>query len=127
MGKKIIILQRTGEPSDYSFSYLLWADVPVARQAQYAKLMPVATTLNPNPVVTAYPEATTAETDAIKAGQVIEKVGQANFPVGTTMSTIQAYLIKEFNQFQSEVNTRNPWVRYGTYWDGTSWVVGGVS
>jgi hypothetical protein len=117
MAKRIIILERIGEPSDLSFNYALWADVPLARQPFYA---------NPE-AVSAYKGATAEELNAIKAGQIVEQVGSANFLAGTPLSTIKSYLQNKFAEFQQEITARNPWVRYGSYWDGTSWTEGGIS
>lgn len=111
MARKIIILDRTDIPSDLNFNVAFWADVPVARQSFYAN--PTATSQVKN--------ATAGELSAIQGGTIKEQVKKFNFPANTPIATIQAALIAEFNTFQTYINSYNPWVRYGTYWDGTSW------
>lgn len=117
MAKRIVILERINEPSDLAFQFVLWADVPVARQARYA---------DPN-ATSAYAEATAAEIDAIKTGAVAEQLGSGTAAAGTPLAQIYAKLETRWEQWQDEVNTRNPWVRYGSSWDGTTWTQDGVS
>lgn len=40
---------------------------------------------------------------------------------GTTVPQIQAALVAEFNAYQARITAANPWQRYGTSYDGTSW------
>lgn len=111
MAKKIIILERVNEPSDYSFKYVFWLDVPLTRQTMYA---------NPD-AVSMYKDATVAEIDTIRNGTIYEFSGEAFYPVGTSLSVITSDLIAKFNREQIRINNTNPWVKYGTYWDGSIW------
>lgn len=117
MAKKIIVLERRELPSDLNFDVLFWADVPSARQTFYANAS----------AVSAYKLASGPEIAAIQSGAVTERVQRYRFPSGTGIVAIQAFLASEFNDFQAHINTYNPWVRYGTNWDGTTWTLGGVS
>ena len=113
MARKIIIQERINEPSDFSFRYIMWADVPATRQSQYAD--PDKTSL--------VKDITTGELQAIKDGKVIEIQETAEFVAGTPIATIQAELIKRQGIFQAKINAANPWKFYGTSYDGTSWTV----
>ena len=116
MAKKIIILERTDEPSDYNFNVLFWLNVPAARQRFFAN--PAATSM--------YKDATPEEIVAIQSGQVSEAVRRFSYPAGTTIATIIADLQTKYNASQALLNSRNAWVRYGTYWDGSTWTQQGV-
>ena len=117
MSRQIIILDRLNEPGDMTFRYALWATVPPARVSAYA---------NAN-AVSAFKNATTQEIALLQAGSVVEKVDVLNAQIGTSIGVIQASLIAAFNDFQSQVNSRNPTVRYGTSWDGSSWTTAGTA
>lgn len=112
MARKIIILEShppgTGE---IAFRYALWANVPAARQTRYA---------NPD-LETQVEDATAGEIAALRTGAVVERVGEARWNNGTTVAQIQAALVNEFNRYQAKITAANPWQRYGTSWDGSSW------
>lgn len=112
MARKIIILesQQPGQ-GDIAFRYALWADVPTARQTRYADAN----------ATSAFLAATQAEIDAIRSGAVVEKVEDARWPTGTTIAQIQGFLVSRHNAFQTQIANANPWQRYGTSWDGSSW------
>ena len=44
-----------------------------------------------------------------------------------TNAQIRTMLQAEFTARQNAVNAYNPWTRYGTLWDGTTWTAGGVA
>ena len=115
--KQIIILDRLDLPSDNSFRYALWAAVPVSRQSFYANAT----------AVSAWSGASTAENTAIQAGQIVEKVDHFSAPAGTTIAQIQAILIAAWNVWQNHITNENPWSRYGTFFDGTTWTAAGVA
>lgn len=117
MAKQIIILERVHEPSDMTFRVAFWAAVPVARQAHYAD--PAATS--------EYEDASAAELTVLQVGQGIERVETIVFPIGATLAQIKTKLEGRWQTIQDAVNARNPWVKYGTTWDGTTWTAGGVS
>lgn len=113
---RIIILDRDRENAA-QFRYVLWADVTFTRQAFYAR--PGA--------VSSWKDATAADNTNIANGVVAERVDVISRQPGGTLAQIQADLVASWTAFQAEVNTVNPWVRYGTTWDGTTWVPGGVA
>lgn len=117
MAKQIIILERLNEPSDMTFRYALWATVPAARVSFYA----TAT------ATTAFKNASSAELLSIQNGEVVERVEVFQAPAGATISQIQLALRAAFTSFQAEISSRNPSVRYGTFWDGTSWTAAGTA
>lgn len=113
MAKRIILLEKTGQRT---YRFALWADVPVARRPYYANV----------DAISAYLDASVAEVDAIKAGAVRELVDTLSGE-NLTLAQVQALLIARWTAFQNEITNYNPWDRYGSIWDGTSWTAGGVA
>lgn len=111
MARKIIILDRTGLPSDQNYRVAFWLDVPAARQPFYADATATSVVKG----------ATQAEIDAIKAGQIVEEVVEVPALAGATQTQLLNALIARYNARQAEFTARNPWARYGSYWDGTGW------
>lgn len=111
MARKIIILDRVGMPSDRAFRVAFWLDVVAARRSFYA---------NAN-ATSAVVGATQAELDALKNGSVVERVEAILRPAGTSQAAMQTTLEARHAQYQQELTDRNPWERYGTSWDGTTW------
>jgi hypothetical protein len=105
----IIILDKTTD----DFNFVMWADVPVARQSRYAN--PSATSV--------WTGATTQDNTDLKAGVFTERVATQRIVPGTPMPQIQQFLQNQWSAFQSEINDANPWQRYGSTWDGTTWTV----
>lgn len=111
MARKIIILEsRPITAGEIAFRYAFWADVPAARQARYANAA----------FETQVAGATAGEFAALRSGAVVEKVDEARFGAAT-VAQVQALLVTEFNAYQAKITAANPWQRYGTNWDGTSW------
>ena len=117
MARKIIILERQGMPSDTNYRVAFWLDVPVARQAFYADAA----------AKSAVKDASVGEMLALTSGAVREVVETLQAPNGETATNIRSSAVKRFNQLQNELIARNPWERYGTFWDGTTWTPGGVA
>jgi hypothetical protein len=117
MAKHIIILERMGAPSDLNYRYLLWADVPAARQRFYAGLQ----------VASNYRDATSAELEALRSGAVVEEIRSRVFLSGTPLATMTAALEQDFNDFQSAITNSNSLGRYGSYWNGVTWTIQGVT
>jgi len=111
---RIIILQRTREDAD-TINYVMWADVPTARQAHYADPT--------NTRKSAWPDALPADNTNLQNGSVHEKVDTQRNPNGTGMAAVQVQLQQNWQDFQTEVTNFNPWQRYGSTWDGVAWVV----
>lgn len=117
MARNIIIQERINIPSDFSFRYVFWAAVPVARQTFYADATKTSVVK----------DATAGETTALQNGSVVEQQNAGNYPAGTPIATIQTDLIARFNTYQTLITNTNPWIYYGTSWNGTSWTVNTTS
>lgn len=112
MARKIIILESNPPGTgNIAFKFAMWADVPAARQARYANATFVSEVVG----------ATAGEISALQTGAVVEMVREAQWNAGTTIPQIQAALVAEFNAYQARITAANPWQRYGTSYDGTSW------
>ena len=118
MAKQIIVLDRFGEPSDLNFNVIYWIAVPSTRQSFYAKPTQQSAYKNID-VVTELP--------LLQNGSIVEIPESLSYAAGTPLATIQTDLIKRFTALQADMNSKNPYVRYGTFFDGTTWTVGGVA
>jgi hypothetical protein len=118
MAAKIIILEQISV-DPLGFRYALWAAVPLVRQPFFANAAAKSAWVN----------AAAADLAALQAGQIVEVVRSQQWAAATSIATIQAALIAEFNAFQTQVTGTggNNWARYGTTWDGTTWTAGGVA
>ena len=116
----VIILDRPEPTNQRVYRYVLWADVPVARRPFYAALAgPTA--------VSAWKDALAADNTALQSGSVVEKVDTIQVPASATLAEIRSFLQARWTDFQASITTINPWQRYGTAWDGTTWTAGGVA
>ena len=111
---RVIILE---QEDPRTFRYALWADVPVARQPFYAN--PTATS--------AWENALAADLTALQSGQVVERVDKLGIPSGGTLAQARSILQANWQFYQDRITADNPWQRYGSTWDGTTWTVAGVS
>lgn len=111
MARKIVILDRLNLPSDQDYRVAFWLGVVPARQPFHANAA----------AVSAVKDATQAEIDAIKAGAIIEEVITVPAPSSTGQAALLAALVARYNVRQAEITARNPWARYGSYWDGSAW------
>jgi hypothetical protein len=115
MARKIIILEKLNDSPDVNhYRYALWASVPVARQSFYADPNIVSAVIGAN-------APTNTEATALTNGSVVETVQDGSWPVATPIVQIQTDLTTAFNTYQALINATNPWVRYGTSFDGTTW------
>ncbi len=117
MAKRIILLDRQPGPR-LMVKFVMWVDVPAARQSFYAMRQADGS---------AYKEATAAETVALTTGQMAELVDEISVEPGTTIAQVKSQLEARWAAFQAEVNAANPWQNYGTFWDGTAWTNAGVA
>jgi FAD/FMN-containing dehydrogenase len=111
MPRKIIILDRMNLPSDQDFRIAFWLDVPAARQQFYANSEAVSAVIG----------ATSEELDAIKAGVVVEEIVTVPGRAGAGQAALLAAIVSRYQARQAEFTARNPWARYGSFWDGTGW------
>ena len=113
MATQVIVLETTPKGR---LRAAFWLSVPVARQPFYADAGKKSE----------YKSASAGELSAITSGAIVEQVGE--FVVcGMTNAQIRTMLQAEFTARQNAVNAYNPWTRYGTLWDGTTWTAGGVA
>ncbi len=119
MATRIIILEKLeSSAGELRYRYALWADVPSARQAFYAK----------GGAVSAWSGASGTQNTAIAAGAIAEHVDTLVVPSGQTLPQVEATLVATWNAYQTAITAANPWLRYGTLWDdSTGWAAGGVS
>jgi len=127
MPKKIIILDRVGEPSDVAYRVAFWLTVPSTRYAFYVKPAGMNPDGSPIPFKSAWKDATEADNQDLRDGKVLEVIETYTLPAGVTLAQVQTFLQNKFTEKQDWLNSINPYVRYGSYWDGTSWTAGGVS
>ena len=113
----IIVLNRPDDSNPNLYRLALWADVPATRQSFYAV----------NTFVSAWKDATGTDNTNLKNGAVLETVVELTVPSGWTLAQVQSEAESRWQKYQTFVTNRNPWVRYGTTWDGTTWVNGGAS
>jgi hypothetical protein len=109
---RIIVLDQPGG-NTLSYNVAFWADVPAARQSYYANAA----------AVSAWKDALPADTTALQNGSVVEQVMPHQLPPGTTLAQIEAYLQTQWQNYQTQITNFNPWIHYGSTWDGTSWVI----
>lgn len=113
--KKIIITTRKDNTNYFEVSYLLWLTPPVARQTFYVQATKTSSA----------PNVTPAELTAIQNGLVLEQGGIASFPNGTTNAAVAADIITRFNTAQTALSSITDYAYYGSYWDGTTWILSG--
>lgn len=113
MAQSIILLDQAGLPSDATYRVVFWLDVPAARQRFYANAA----------AKSAFLDASQAELDAIRAGQIVEVVEPIVRVAGTPMATVKRAARDRIAALQSDLNAQNPFNRYGTRWaQDSGWV-----
>jgi hypothetical protein len=110
--KKIVLISGS-KGAQITVSYVLWADVPPINQAN--NVDPLATS--------AYSGISAPELQAIRDGQVAERLDTVNFALGTPIPEIKAAMIAAWTAWQAQVSAQNNLSREGNYWDGASWHV----
>ena len=113
--KLIIVLNKNKQTG--LFRCALWADVPATRQPFYADAG----------AKSSWTGASVAENTAIAEGQVAERVIDVPVSDGATPAQLRSELLNQQVRFQAEITDRNPWIRYGSFFDGTTWTSGGVT
>ncbi len=116
MPTQIIVLEKA-ENTDRGFRLALWARPPATRQA-YWKLIA--------PQQSAYALATPAENTDIANGVVAEHVQTIIREQNIDQAAFQALAEDAWRRWDEYVQAYNPWRRYGTKWDGTTWALGGT-
>jgi hypothetical protein len=112
MSRKIIMLDRLSLGSiDQTYRVAFWLEVPVERQGFYA---------NPS-AASVVRDITAEELSDLRCGRFVEQVENFTKPASATEEQARAMLEGDYMRRQEELNARNPWDRYGTYWDGGKW------
>lgn len=114
--KRVIVLERL-DAAQLRYRVAFWADVPAARRPFYAEAGRVS----------AWTGASAIENDALSTGAVAERVDVLSFPAGLGLAAVQASAQADWQRYQDEITAVNPWLRYGTFWDGAAWTLGGVA
>jgi len=112
MAKKIIITTYDTRGMKPQITAVYWMDVPLANQANYAKVQEGVST---------YVDATQAELDAIDNGEIYERVETHSFDASDTPPTIRAALEARHAKLQAAVNADTTYQFFGAFWDGSSW------
>ena len=109
---RVVILDQ--HPDDLNtYNVILWADVPAARQSMYA---------DPN-AKSAWSGATAADNTNLQNGSMSESHFSQRIPAGTALAQIENFLQNAWTNYQNQITNYNPWQRYGSTWDGTTWTV----
>lgn len=121
--KRIIVKTVQVREGDILVEAVLWAVVPPAVRGFYAN----------SAFESAWPEVTAEQLASLRAGELAEKVLQATatrdpeLSVPAMIAALKAQAEGDWQRFQDEVNTYNPWQFWGTMWDGSAWVNAGVT
>lgn len=112
----VIILDKPDNNNPNLWRYALWADVPTARQGQYALLWGASK-------VSAWADATGTDNQNLQNGSMVEKVDTQQVPGGATLAQIEGFLQQRWVDYQAFVTSNNPWIRYGSYgvFNGATW------
>jgi hypothetical protein len=119
MPARPIIILRQQSTSPPVYTYLLRADVPVARQSLYAApgyksaFQPIAPDTDP-------------DASALISGAVVEQTSTLTGGSGQTLPQIQAELVSRQATYQSQITNLTTFNRYGTFFDGVTWTPQGV-
>ena len=113
----IILLE---QPEPNHFQCVFWIDVPVAKRPYYAD----------SAKTSSYKLASALEVASLRDGSVVEIAEPMNFPPGMPMAIKQNQLEARLTTLQAEMNAsgnNSPLGRYGTRYNGTAWIPGGLS
>jgi hypothetical protein len=114
MARRVIVLDR---PHAGRWNVAYWLTVPTARQGFYAQAG----------ATSAWKDASAPELADLQSGVVREVVETYSVETTPTLSEVQAALEARWQALQDETDVYNPWLRYGSSWDGTAWTLSGVS
>lgn len=116
---RVIVLDQVQNDGEATvFRVALWADVPAGRQTFYATLCGTC--------VSAWKDATGTDNTNLQSGSVVEKVYLQRVQKGTGIAAVELIVQAAWSDYQASITANNPWVRYGTQWDGTTWTLGGA-
>jgi hypothetical protein len=90
-----------------TYNIVLWADVPAARQIQYAV----------SGAKSIWSGATAQDNANIANGSVAERSSSYRIPSGTPLGQIETILQNVWQDYQTQITNTNLWQRYGSTWD----------
>jgi hypothetical protein len=109
---RLRVIFLAGDASDpNTWQAALWADVPASRQGFYANAA----------AKSVWSGATATDNTNLQNGSVVEQLITQRVPPGTNISQIESYLQNVWTNYQNSITNANPWVHYGSTWDGTTW------
>lgn len=114
MARQVIVLEQLGEQvagAPLRFRFAFWPVVPTARRQFYVDATATSQVIG----------ASVAEQTALRNGEFVEVIEDAQWPAGTGVAKIRSDLESRFAEVQAQINRDNRWARYGTSWDGASW------
>jgi|SRR5215831_5199290 len=109
---RVIVLAQEANNS-LTYNVIYWADVPSARQTFYANAS----------ATSVWPGATATDIQNLQNGSVVEQGQTLAFQPGTGLAQIETILQREWQNYQTYITNFNPWVHYGSTWDGTTWTI----
>lgn len=119
ISKRVVILEKLGA-APLAYRYLMWADVPAARQPFYAAKQATG--------VSAWKDAAAGDNTALQNGSVTERVAETTMQAADTISTAMTRLQVIWTAYQAEITAADPWDRYGSFMDtSNAWTAGGVA
>jgi hypothetical protein len=111
--KQIIVLSQSTSETEVAYTVLFWYPITKQPVPQTAGSAWVASGTSTG--------AASAENQAIQAGTIKEEARGFTFPVGLTVSAIEAFLQQTWANRNAELNGQGPNQYYGSYFDGTAW------
>lgn len=68
-----------------------------------------------------------ASISALSTKTVEERTGVLSLGAGMTVAQMKAELLSRWQSFKTEIESTAKWKYYGTYYDGTKWIDGGLT
>lgn len=116
--KRVIILEKLSA-APLAYRYIMWADVPAARQTFYAAKQASMTS--------AWKDAAAGDNTAIQNGSVTERQELTVMQPGDSINTAMSRLQTIWTAYQAEITAADPWDRYGSFMDTSNgWTASGV-
>lgn len=107
------LTSNTGAGNRISYQLAFWYDVPASRQVFYATPSKKSAWLG----------ATTQDNTNLQNGSVYEEVVTYSPDGSQNLAQLEAGAQALWTQRNAIFQANNPWVNYGSTFDGTSWVI----
>lgn len=119
IAKRVIILEKLNA-APLAYRYIMWADVPAARQPFYAAKQAT--------MASAWKDAAAGDTTALQNGSVTERIAETTMQAGDNIAAAMTRLQAIWTAYQAEITATDPWDRYGSFMDtSNAWTAGGVA